>query len=338
MPRFFFEDFEPGAITAFGGRTVSQDELIAFAREFDPQPMHTDPVAAKEGFTGGLIGSGWHSCSLLMRMIADDFILESSSMGSPGIDEVKWLKPVRPGDTLSGRRTVLEARASRSRPEMGLVRFCFDLLNQTGETVLSQTNWIMFGTRAGAAAAPDRRPAPPARRPEPAPAAEPAASVGSRPAPFVEDIRPGDVAVLGTHHFSTEEIVRFASAFDPQPFHVDAEAARHSFFGALCASGWHTSAVWMKLMMQRWERETREAAAQGLTAARLGPSPGVRDLRWLKPVYAGDTLTYRSQFVSARPSASRPGWGIVAHRNFADNQNGERVFEFNGAAFWERRS
>jgi acyl dehydratase len=148
MPRFYYEDFEEGSVERFGSRTVTREEIVGFAAEFDPQPMHLDEQAARRTPLGGLAASGWHSCAIMMRLIADGFILESSCMGSPGVEELKWLKPVRPGDRLNVCRTVLEKRASKSRPEMGFVRFRFELLNQNGETVMEQTNFIMFGRRA----------------------------------------------------------------------------------------------------------------------------------------------------------------------------------------------
>ncbi len=124
-----FEDFVVGESVRTRSIAVSQQDLVAFASRYDAQDFHVDPEAAKASFVGSLIGSGWQSCSLLMRLIAEDFLLDSTGMGAPGIDEVKWLRPVFPGDALSARRTVLETKPSRSRPEMGLVRFRFELLN-----------------------------------------------------------------------------------------------------------------------------------------------------------------------------------------------------------------
>ena len=146
-PRLHFEDFAPGSSRIDGGITVSRDDIVAFARRFDPQPFHMDEAAAKQTFVGRLIASGWHTCALTMRIIADGFILDTASMGSPGIEEVRWLRPVRPGDALRVRATVLDARPSQSRPDRGLVRFRFDMLNQTDETAMVQTNWIMVARR-----------------------------------------------------------------------------------------------------------------------------------------------------------------------------------------------
>ncbi len=133
----YFEDFKVGEVFEGGARTISKDEMVAFAREFDPQPFHTDEAAARETMYGGLIASGWHSGSLMMRLFYDGLIRDSASMGSPGIDEVRWLKPVRPGDTLHLRTTVLEVIESRSKPDRGLVRTLCELRNQEGEVVMS---------------------------------------------------------------------------------------------------------------------------------------------------------------------------------------------------------
>ena len=143
----YFEDFVAGSVNEYGALPVSQDDILAFARRFDAQDFHIDPEKAKASFVGSLIGSGWHSCALLMRLVAEAFLLDSTSMGSPGVEEVKWLRPVKPGDLLKLRWTVAETKESRSRPEMGLVKFRFELLNQRGEPVVEQNNWVMFGRR-----------------------------------------------------------------------------------------------------------------------------------------------------------------------------------------------
>jgi acyl dehydratase len=151
LSKLYWEDFIDGSVAEFGSRLVTREEIIAFAAEFDPQPMHMDEEFARSTMLGGLAASGWHTCAIEMRMIVDGFMGDSDSMGSPGIDEVRWLKPVRPGDRLTLRRTILEARPLRSRPEWGLVRFRFELINQAGETVMRQENVNMFGRRQASA-------------------------------------------------------------------------------------------------------------------------------------------------------------------------------------------
>lgn len=153
VPRLYWEDFNPGHVTEFGPRLVTRDEIVEFAAEFDPQPMHLDDAAASTTMLGGLRASGWHGCSILMRMITDAFLLDSSSMGAPGIDEVRWLRPIRPGDRLTLRTTVLETRVSNSRQDMGFVKFRFELLDAAGERAMTLITSLMMGLRGGSAAA-----------------------------------------------------------------------------------------------------------------------------------------------------------------------------------------
>lgn len=151
-PRFCYEDFEVGSEKICGPRLVTREEIIAFASEFDPQPMHLDEEAGRQSMLKGLSSSGWHTCAIMMRMIYDAFLHDSSSMGAPGVEEVKWVRPVRPGDELSMRVTILDKRESKSRPEMGLVRVGLVIMNQKGEPVLETSYAGMFGKRNTGAA------------------------------------------------------------------------------------------------------------------------------------------------------------------------------------------
>jgi acyl dehydratase len=154
---------------------------------------------------------------------------------------------------------------------------------------------------------------------------------------YFDDINVGDRIELGTHTFTAEAIKTFAAQYDPQAFHMDEAAAAKSHFGALCASGWHTVAAWMNLRVQYGKREDAERAARGEVIAKLGPSPGFRELKWLKPVYVGDTISYASEVAEKRVTKSRPGWGIIFARNTGTNQKGELVLSFIGSGFVERR-
>ncbi len=145
---YAYEDFSIGREFPLGPQPVSADQIIAFASEFDPQPMHLSEEAGRQSILGGLAASGWHTCSLLMRMMADSYILNSTSQGSPGIDYMEWKKPVLAGDTLSGQSIVLEQRASGSRPGIGLVKFRHMLHNQRGVLVAQGENTVMFRMRA----------------------------------------------------------------------------------------------------------------------------------------------------------------------------------------------
>jgi acyl dehydratase len=146
MPDHTFEDFEPGQVYELGTRTVTEGELVEFARQWDPQPFHVDPEAAKESVFGGLIASGWQTGAMWMRMYVDT-MLGSAARGSPGIEELRWLAPVRPGDTLTGRLTVLETAPSATRPDRGTVRIRGEMVNQDGVTVMAMTSRGHFGRR-----------------------------------------------------------------------------------------------------------------------------------------------------------------------------------------------
>lgn len=150
---------------------------------------------------------------------------------------------------------------------------------------------------------------------------------------FFEQIKVGDRYPLGSHLFVPQEIISFARRFDPQLFHVDEEAAKRSHFGALCASGWHTASIWMRLMVEFRKREAERRRARGESVATIGPSPGFTELRWLKPVYAGDTISYESEVTATRLSASRPGFGLVTLFNSGANQHNARVISFVSTAF-----
>jgi acyl dehydratase len=142
-----FEDFAVGQVYELGTRGITSDEIIAFAREFDPQPFHVDEEAARDTAFGGLIASGWHTASIYMRCYADALLAGSASMGSPGVDELRWLVPVRPGDTLSSRCTVTEVRPSAKRADRGTVFLLSEVRNQRDEVVLSMTARGLFGRR-----------------------------------------------------------------------------------------------------------------------------------------------------------------------------------------------
>jgi acyl dehydratase len=133
----YLEDHLPGSVYLFGSVLVEEQEILDFARRYDPQVFHTDPEAAKETSFGGLVASGWHTAALAMRLIVDHRVSRVKNVGSPGVDELRWLKPVRPGDTLSVRLTILEARPSRSKPDRGIIRALVEVLNQNGEVVTS---------------------------------------------------------------------------------------------------------------------------------------------------------------------------------------------------------
>jgi acyl dehydratase len=142
--KWYWEDFPVGAVREFGGKTLSKEDIVRFAREYDPQPFHVDEEAAERSVFGGLIASGWQTCGLAMRMMCDAYLLDAASAGSPGVENIRWLLPVRPGDTLRVRLTVLEARVLQSKPHIGLLRNKWEMFNQKDEQVMHMEGHGMF--------------------------------------------------------------------------------------------------------------------------------------------------------------------------------------------------
>ena len=143
----YWEDFKLGERAELGRHTFSEEEIVAFGRQYDPQPFHIDVGQAAGGPFGGLIASGWQTCAVGMRLMVEGYINQTVSLGSPGIDNIRWLKPVRPGDTIAYSRVVLESRASTTRKGVGLVKHRWEAVNQRGELVLTMEGWGMFGRK-----------------------------------------------------------------------------------------------------------------------------------------------------------------------------------------------
>jgi acyl dehydratase len=147
MPDIYFEDFAAGQEYDLGSRTLDRTAIVDFATEFDPQPFHVDEEAAEQSIYGGLIASGWQTCCVYMRLLCDSFLLQVNSMGSPGVDELRWLGPVRPGDTLSAKLRIDEVRASKSKPDRGIVMTAGEVRNQDGVLVLTLKSPLMVRRR-----------------------------------------------------------------------------------------------------------------------------------------------------------------------------------------------
>jgi acyl dehydratase len=149
MSLMHLEDFEPGQTVDCGTTRASLEEIVAFAREFDPQPFHLDEAAARETPYGGIIASGWHTCALFMRLLVDAVLSRTAGLGSPGVDQIRWLLPVRPGDELRGRVTVLEVKPSASKPDRGAVKTRGELLDADGRPVMVMESWMLVRRGAG---------------------------------------------------------------------------------------------------------------------------------------------------------------------------------------------
>ena len=145
--RHSWEDFPAGHVIRLGSKAVSRDETLAFAAQFDPQPFHLDDAAAEASLFKRLSASGWHTCAMTMRLMCDGYLNDSAGLGSPGIDELRWLKPVYPGDTITAEMTVLESRVMKSKPHVGLVLSRWRVFNQDGEDVMTMQGWGMFAVR-----------------------------------------------------------------------------------------------------------------------------------------------------------------------------------------------
>ena len=145
--KYYWEDMPVGSTRDLGTITPTAEEIVAFATQFDPQPFHLDEEAAKQSVFGGLCASGWHTCAMAMGLMVRNFLNQASSLGSPGLEQVKWLRPVHPGDTLTLRQRVVESRPMKSRPDVGLVRTVWAMFNQRGEQVLHMEGWGMFRRR-----------------------------------------------------------------------------------------------------------------------------------------------------------------------------------------------
>jgi acyl dehydratase len=329
------EDIEVGKTMACGSRQLSREEIIAFGRAFDPQPMHTDEEAAKATLVGGLCASGWHTCAIMMRILCDGLINRMAGLGSPGVDEVRWRKPVRPGVMMRVSYTPQEKRILASRPDVGLSKVLVALSDDQGEILCTWlTNQLIRVRHPAPADAGTPRKARPAMESlwdGPGPEGPP------KPDGFFEDRVIGEITDLGQHTFGREEIIAFARQFDPQPFHLDEEAARASLFGGLCASGWHTAAHFIRGVIATRQAATAAARSQGQRLAVYGPSPGFRNLAWYKPVFAGDTIRYRARLAEKIDLATRPERGLLASLVQGCNQHGEIVFAVVSQILAERR-
>ncbi|MEM1419585.1 MAG: MaoC family dehydratase [Pseudomonadota bacterium] len=330
-----FEDFAEGQSFDCGERTLTEEEMIAFSRRYDPLPFHVDREAARASLLGGLAASGWHTCALMMRMYAEAVILRTAGLGSPGVSEVRWRKPVYANVPMRLRCDVTGSRPSGSRPDAGLVSFEFTL-SAPEHILCTQSFVVLIARRSPGGASSARAVAKKASLPEKAP---------ERIAPGSEMtyVDPADAPVgvafdLGSEEITAEAIVDFAQQFDPQPFHLDREAGRASLFGGLAASGWHTTAVWMGRMSAAHQAAMATLPAEVQTNAHVkrGPSPGFEDLRWRRPVLEGDTLRCFSMPLEVRDLNSMPDWGLLLMRNWAENQRGEIAMSFTGKLLLRR--
>lgn len=323
--RLYWEDFAVGRSVDFGETLVTADEVIAFALEFDPDASHLGKAPDDAEITA----SDWHSCAILMRMMCDDYLGTAAGAGAPGVEHVRWLGVVRPGDVLRARRTPVEKRASKSRPHIGIVRMYQQVFNQRSETVMTWLPIQLYERRN-----PSAEPPPPASIPDPESLKQhsqrmpPPPNDSSRaPVGTFDDVVIGEDVSLGSHTFLKDEMLSFARRFNPQYFHANEEAAKDSIYGGLIASGWHTGAIWNRhLVTRRLERTADLQSDSRRRPADVSPSIAVVDMKWPAPVRPGDEITFRSRITGKSASSDFPQWGLVESFEQGFNQDGKTVF------------
>lgn len=323
--RLYWEDFAVGHTVEFGAFAVTATDIVAFAREFDPRPEHLDETAARSGPAGGVVASDWHVCAMLMRMMCDDYLCRAAGAGAPGVELVRWFGWVRPDDVLRARRTALEMRASRSRPRIGIVRMLLEVVNQRDEVVMTWLPVQLYDRREPTVSAFQSAVIDPAAaidRPPRMPIAPPARHLSAAARAF-EDVGIGESTALGRHTFTRDDMLGFASRFNPQYFHADEAAAEASIYGGLIASGWHTAAVWNRL-----------AVDNGSAA---GPSIAVIDMKWPVPVRPGDTVSYATCVTARSLPRQDLRWGAIESHNKGTNQRGETVLSLTHRYWAPRR-
>lgn len=320
-----FEDFAGGRCFALGSCEVGRDDIVRFARRYDPQPFHIDEQAAQATLLKGLAASGWHTSALLMRLLSNALLSRARYAGLLGIEEIRWLAPVRPGDRLTGRAICLGQRTTAPRPDLGVADLRCEAYNERGQRVMWWRAHVALGRRCGGD-----------RLGGGMPGRITASRIARRPAQhgvkFFEDITIGDEIALGCGRLTTRDIATFRREFDPLATHPAAAGD-----GPACASLWHIAAVWMQKLLAYYAGEAQELRARGEAVPALGPSPGIRDMCWHSPVHAGDVLEF-STWAERRlelPPLSR--WGLLVGGAEARNERGEVVVSFYANLLLERR-
>ncbi|MEO1292399.1 MAG: MaoC/PaaZ C-terminal domain-containing protein [Pseudomonadota bacterium] len=332
-PNLYFDDFYAGATFDCGTTRFTAEEIVDFARQFDPQPFHVDAEAGRASMLGGLAASGWHTCAQIMRMAFDGFIGRTASRGGPGVQEVIWRRPVLEGMEVSVMAEVVSARPSASRPDRGIVTVRYRMTACDDGRLLCDMTFPFFVLRnpergpyvaTGAETVHDRAPRPQRN----AASVDFSKAVTGPDAAMWLDVKTAPIGkpiIIGQHTLTADEIVTFAERFDPQPFHLDPMKGTE-VFGGLSASGWHTGSLWMGQNVRHRDAllATLPPDKQKQVLAASGPALGVTDLRWPHPVLAGDSLTFFTVLEGMDPW--RGDWLALRAFSGAVNQRGALVF------------
>lgn len=334
----YWEDFRIGEVVNLGFKKVEREEILKFALQYDPQPFHIDEEAAKKTLLKGLAASGWHSCAMFMRMVCEELLVHTHYIGWSGVDEIKWLVPVRPDDVLTGRATCIAMSQIIDKKGMGLCTFLYQAYNDRGSLVMSWHAQQLFERRSS--------------KELPAGSTQTAlvnletirkpragSSSGEQMIKYFERIKVGDQISLGSVKFTAGNIEPFSRAYDPLSSHtIDEDATRRNLPFCSCASGWLITSVWMKRIVRYYLKETQKLKRLGRPFPKLGPSSGIKKLCWHKPVYAGDVISFTSWAERKIECTSKPNWGLLISGNEGVNQNGELVISFFAPLFLERLS
>ena len=326
-----FDDLREGESFTFGPYEMVEDQIVAFAQSYDPQPMHLDPAAGRASPLGGLAASGWHSAAVVMRLVYDAWLCKTRGLGSPGIESTDWPRPLLAGQSVLGDGRILSMRVSRKRPHTGLAQIGISMREaRSGAEVLRSVWWMMFEREPPHTPAPAGEESGRAIRSTVSPPTRSEAVTPNLKMLYLGGAEQGKPIYIGDVSTSEDEIVAFARNFDPQPFHLDREAAEASLFGGLSASGWHSCALWMRTnvlarqallagysVTERLELE--QSAAIGL---------GFQDLVWPRPVRPGERLHAFMTPLESRQSRNRHGWGVTRWRAEMTNGEGNLVLRF----------
>lgn len=310
-----------------GEWVVSAEEITHFARQFDPQPFHLDERIAAASPLGGLAASGWHSLARLMRQKYDRYLIGIRSQGAPGVEEVRWRRPVLAGQVLRLRGRALEKRPMASRPDLGMIRHEFTITDAKGEVALSERHWLLVARAEPGPPPPPRAP----RAPEPpVDHASTTPPEAASPDSLFADTTPLlQRQFLGEAVLTPEQIIAFARDYDPQPFHLSEEAGRQTHFGGLVASGWHTGALWMRkaIDLRYGLIASLPKAEQAAAIAAQGPASGIFDLEWRAPTRPGQVLRFYTM-VTGRETSRLPGWSALTLQNEVTDTAGRVLMRF----------
>lgn len=316
-----------GGFLEFGPRRMGKADILAFASAFDPQPAHLDEAAARESPLRGLAASGWHTCAVVAKALEAALAKLPNYAGIACIDELRWMRPVRPGDELSGRVTLGPPAPCTCGSRSDRRQAWVEARNALGETVLRWSCQVLFGGRCLS------MPSPPcafrAARPSKAEVRS-----AEHLIKYFEDVHRGDEITLGCYTFGPESV----AAFERIAASPAKDAATAQSRGALVhVERWNVVAGWMSLIVAYYERRAAELAAAGLPVPRLGPAVGLRWLRWLAPVFQGEQIRFRGWAEHKVDAASAGKWGVLVAGSEGYNSAGELVLSFYPQFLLERR-